>query len=175
MTTNNGISAVQAAENKIEAIKMALVNGDEKIKISDLAQARNELEFVQLKSQAAEIAKEKAAKAERRANLLSLQKKLAAVNDSRAGVEKKFSEFEKSLSDFLQTATLYQQALNTVRTELQAANFYHSDPPGVIEGIEVSDIRRVVGIGGITAENYDPHEISKRLLEASLADFDRNL
>ncbi len=177
------MSAVETAENKIESIREALANGDEKIKASDLMTARNELEFQLLRQQAAEISKQKAAEAERRTTLLNLQKELAAVSDSRKSVDAKFAAFEKSLADYLAAATNYQNSLNAVRNSLRNAGMHPGEQVAVINGvapgqtffgIQITDIRRKLEIGEISAENILPDQEIKPLIEQSLAEFARN-
>ncbi len=172
--TNNEPNAVESAKSKIEAIRNGLINGDQKIKVSDLTAAKNELEFAELKAQAATIAAEKAKQSERRAHLLELQKQLTAVSNSRKSVDAKFTEFEKSLADYLQTASTYQKKMNSIRSSIQS-EFLNESPLNPVYGLPTSDIRRVLSIGEVSAENYDPHEITKLLIERALADFDRNL
>jgi septation ring formation regulator EzrA len=166
--------SIETAQAKIEAIRNGLINGDQKIKVSDLTAAKNELEFVELKAQAATIAAEKAKQSERRAHLLELQKQLTAVSDSRKSVDAKFTEFEKSLADYLQTASTYQKKMNSIRSSIQR-EFLDGSTLGDVPGLPISDIRRVITIGEVSAENYDPHEITKLLIERALAGFDRDL
>ncbi len=180
---NNEISAVEAAQNKIESIRRALINGDAKLTAADLAAARSELEFAELKTQAATVAEEKAAATARRANLLELQKELAAVNDSRVAVDKKFTAFEKSLADYLSTAANYQNALNGIRTSLQSAGIYPRGylelsagipPADTVPGIPVTDERRVLSIGETSAEGVLPGEAIKPLVERVLGEYERH-
>jgi predicted nucleic acid-binding Zn-ribbon protein len=177
------MSAVETAENKIESLREALANGDEKIKASDLMTARNELEFAELKAQAAEISKQKAIEAERRTTLLNLQKELAAVSDSRSGVDKKFTAFEKSLADYLATASNYQNSLDAVRNSLRNAEMHPGQEIAIINGIapgqtffgiQITDIRRVLTIGAASASSVLPEQEIKPLIEAALGEYNRH-
>jgi predicted nucleic acid-binding Zn-ribbon protein len=177
------MSAVEMAENRIESLRTSLANGDEKIKASDLMTARNELEFQLLRQQAAEISKQKAAEAERRTTLLELQKELAAVSDSRKSVDAKFTAFERSLSDYLTSASNYQNSLNAVRNSLRNAGLHPGEQTAIINGIapgqtffgiSVIDVRRKLEIGEVSAENILPDQEIKPLIEQALGEFNRN-
>jgi predicted nucleic acid-binding Zn-ribbon protein len=181
--TNNEPNAIQTAENRIEAIRTSLANGDEKIKASDLMTARNELEFQLLRQQAAEISKQKAAEADRKAHLLDLQKRLEVVAGSRKVVDSKFAEFEKSLANYLTAATTYQNNLNNVRGALREAGMHPGEQTAIINGvgpgqtffgITVTDIRRKLEIGEVSAENVLPDQEIKPLIEASLGEYNRH-
>jgi hypothetical protein len=183
ISTNETISAVQTAQNRIEAIRAALASGDEKIKSSDLMTARNELEFQLLREQAAEISKQKTAEAQRLSFLLGLEKQLAAVSESRSGVDKKFAAFEKSLADYLSTCSNYQNALNEIRSSLQAAGLYPGEtvglvggiaPPDIVPGVTITDSRRRLTINAASAENVLPSDVIKPLIEASLGEYSRH-
>ncbi len=178
----NETNAVEAAQNKIESIRRALINGDAKLTAADLAAARSELEFAELKTQAATIAEEKADEAARRANLLKLQKKLATVRDSRGEVDKKFIEFEKALADYLSSCGDYQNSLNGIRTALNTAGLYPGETVGIVGGVEpgqsfsgirVTDIRRVLTIGEVSAEGVLPEYEIKPLVESALGEYGR--
>ncbi len=179
---NSEMSAVQTAENKIEAIRQAIVGGDTKLNSADLAQARSELEFGELRESARVIAEEKATEAARKANLLKLQKKLATVRDSRGEVDKKFTAFEKSLADYLSSCGDYQNSLNGIRTALNTAGLYPGETVAIVGGVEpgqsfsgirVTDIRRVLSIGEVSAEGVLPEYEIKPLVEASLGEYGR--
>jgi chromosome segregation ATPase len=182
MTTAT-ISAVEAAQNKLESIRQALIAGDTKLKPKDLLESKNELEFAELQAEAAKIVEQKNAEAERKARLLELQKQLAAVNDSRSVVDKKFTAFEKSLADYLSSCSDYQNELNGIRSELQNAGMYPGEtigiragfePEDVVPGIKITDVRRVLSIGAVSAENVLPGEKIKTLVEASLGEYNRH-
>ncbi len=181
--TTETTNAVSEAQNKIESIRAALANGDQKIKASDLAAARNELEFAELREQAAEIAAEKAAKAERRTILLNLQKELAAVSDSRKSVDAKFAAFQKSLSDYLTSASNYQNSLDAVRNSLRSNGLHPGETVGLVGGvapgqtffgIQITDIRRKLEIGEVSAENILPNDVVKPIVEQALGEYNRN-
>jgi chromosome segregation ATPase len=182
-TQTKEISAVESAQNKIESIRNGLINGDQKIKVSDLTAAKNELEFAELKAQAATIAAEKAKQSERRAHLLELQKQLTAVSDSRKSVDAKFTAFEKSLSDYLTTASNYQNSLDAVRNSLRSNGLHPGEQTAIINGvgpgqsyfgITVTDIRRKLEIGEVSAENVLPNDLVKPLIESALGAYNRN-
>jgi predicted nucleic acid-binding Zn-ribbon protein len=181
--TNETTNAVESAQNKIESIRAALANGDQKIKASDLAAARNELEFAELQEQAAIIAKQKNAESQRRTTLLNLQKELAAVSDSRKSVDAKFTAFQKSLSDYLTSASNYQNSLDAVRNSLRSNGLHPGEQVAVINGvgpgqaffgISVTDIRRKLEIGEVSAENVLPEQEIKPLVESALGEYNRN-
>jgi chromosome segregation ATPase len=176
------MSAVETAENKIESIREALANGDEKIKASDLMTARNELEFQLLRQQAAEISKQKADEEKRKARLLELQKQLAAVADSHKTIDAKLESFTRSLHEYLAACTTFQNNLNSVRTALREADLYpESDvivagvtPGKTSYGIEIQDRLRTLTIGETSVTNLTPGESIKQRVEQSVADYERN-
>jgi chromosome segregation ATPase len=181
--TTETTNPVETAQNRIEAIRAALADGDQKIKASDLAAARNELEFVELREQAAEIAAEKAAKAERKAHLLDLQKRLEVVAGSRKVVNSKFAEFEKSLANYLTAATTYQNNLDSIRVALREAGMHPGETLGLVGGvapgqtffgIQITDIRRKLEIGEVSAENILPNDVVKPIVESALGEYNRN-
>ncbi len=182
-TQTKEISAVESTQNKIESIRAALANGDEKIKASDLMTARNELEFQLLRQQAAEMVKQKNAEAQRLSFLLGLEKQLASLSESRSGVDKKFAAFEKSLADYLSSCSNYQNELNEIRSSLQTAGMHPGEtvglvggiaPPDVVPGIKITDIRRELSIGSASASNVLPDQEIKPLIEQALGEFNRN-
>jgi hypothetical protein len=181
--TNAPPNAIQAAENRIEAIRTALANGDSKLTARDLSDAKDALEFAELKAQAAEISKQKAAEAQRLSYVLGLEKQLATVSESRSGVDKKFAAFEKSLTDYLSTCSNYQNALNEIRSSLQTAGLYPGEtfglvggiaPPDVVPGVKVIDSRRTLTINAASASNVLPDQEIKPLIEASLGEWNRH-
>ncbi len=181
--TTETTNPVETAQNRIEAIRASLANGDQKIKASDLAAARNELEFAELREQAAIVAKQQAAEAERRTTLLNLQKELAAVSDSRKSVDAKFAAFQKSLSDYLTSASNYQNSLDGVRNSLRSNGLHPGEQVVIINGvgpgqsyfgITVTDIRRKLEIGEVSAENILPNDAVKPLVESALGEYNRN-
>jgi multidrug efflux pump subunit AcrA (membrane-fusion protein) len=177
------ISAVSEAQNKLDAIRSGLINGDIKIKASDLAAAQNELQFAELQQQAAIVAKQKNAESQRRTTLLNLQKELAAVSDSRKSVDAKFAAFQKSLADYLTSASNYQNSLDAVRNSLRSNEMHPGETVGIVGGIapgqsyfgiSVTDIRRKLEIGEVSAENVLPEQEIKPLIEASLGEYNRH-
>jgi chromosome segregation ATPase len=181
--TTETTNAVETAQNRIEAIRTSLANGDEKIKASDLMTARNELEFQLLRQQAAEISKQKAAEAKRRTTLLNLQKELRVVSDSRKSVDAKFTAFEKSLADYLTSASSYQNSLDAVRNSLRSNGLHPGAQTAIINGvapgqsyfgIQITDIRRKLEIGEVSAENILPNDVVKPLVEQALGEYNRN-
>jgi hypothetical protein len=176
-------SAVESAQNRIEAIRNGLINGDTKIKVADLAAAKNELEFASLREQAAEIVKQTNIEADRKAHLLDLQKRLEVVAGSRKVVNSKFAEFEKSLSEYLTSASNYQNSLDGVRNSLRNAGMYPPEQIAIVGGvapgqtffgIQITDIRRKLEIGEVSAENVTPDQEIKPLIEASLGEYSRH-
>ncbi len=181
--TTETTNAVESAQNRIEAIRASLANGDEKIKAADLMTARNELEFQLLRQQASEISKQKTAEAQRLSFLLGLEKQLAAVSESRSGVDKKFAAFEKSLADYLSTCSNYQNELNGIRAALQAAGMHPGEtvglvggiaPPDVVPGVTITDSRRTLTINAASASNVLPDQEIKPRIEASLGEYSSN-
>jgi chromosome segregation ATPase len=181
--TTETTNAVESAQNKISNIQQAIVGGNTKLNAQDLANARAALEFAELQQQAAEIAAEKAAKAARKANLLELQKELRAVSDSRKSVDAKFTAFEKSLSDYLTSASNYQNSLDAVRNSLRNAGMHPGEQTAIIGGvapgqnffgIQITDIRRKLEIGEVSAENVLPEQEIKPLVESALGEYNRN-
>jgi hypothetical protein len=181
--TTETTNAVQTAQAKITSIQQAIVGGNTKLNAADLSSARAALEFAELQQQAAEIIKQKNAEAERRTTLLNLQKQLAAVSDSRKSVDLKFAAFEKSLADYLATATNYQNSLNAVRNSLRSNEMHPGETVGIVGGIapgqsyfgiSITDIRRVLSIGEVSAENVLPNDVVKPLVEQALGEYNRN-
>ncbi len=178
-TTN----AVESAQAKIASIQQAVAAGNTKLNAQDLANARAALEFAELQQQAAIIAKQKNIEAERRTTLLNLQKELAAVSDSRKSVDAKFAAFQKSLSDYLTSASNYQNSLDAVRNSLRSNGLHPGEqvaiingvPPGqTFFGISVIDVRRKLEIGEVSAENVLPEQEIKPLVESALGEYNRN-
>ncbi len=176
------MSAVETAENRIESLREALANGDEKIKASDLMTARNELEFAELKAQAAEISKQKAIESTRKARLLELQKQLSAVSDSHKTIDAKLESFTRSLHEYLTACTTFQTNLNNVRTALREADLYpESDvivagvtPGKATYGVQIQDRLRTLTIGETSVTNLTPGESIKQRVEQAVAAFERN-
>lgn len=180
--TNNEMNAVEAAKTKVTEIEQAVIDGNKKINATDLANARAALEFAELQEAAREIARQTNAEAEKKAHLLDLQKRLKVIADSRRVVDSKFAEFEKSLANYLTAATTYQNNLNSIRGELQSAGMYPEPGPiiaGVepglnVYGIRVTDFTRQLAIGEVAAKNVSPDDAVKPVIEASLAEYNRN-
>ncbi len=176
-------TTIEEAQRRIDSIRAALISGAGKIKPSDLAEAKDELEFAQLRAEAKRYADEKAAIASRRANLLELQKKLQTVSDSRKTVDAKFAEFGKSLMAYLGSCSDYQNELNDIRNSLQANGLYPgatvvvggaTQAHDIVPGIEVTDIRRELTIGTESATNVLPDQEIKPLIERALGEYNRN-
>ncbi len=181
--TTETTNAVETAQAKITSIQQAIVGGNTKLNAADLSNARAALEFAELQQQAAEIIKQKNAEAERRTTLLNLQKQLATVSDSRKSVDAKFAAFQKALSEYLAFASNYQNSLNAVRNSLRNAGLHPGEQIATINGvapgesyfgISVTDIRRVLSIGEVSAENVLPNDVVKPLIEKSLGEYNRN-
>jgi hypothetical protein len=181
--TTETTNAVEAARNKIESIRNGLINGDSKMTARDLSDAKDALEFAELKVQAVAIAEQKNAEAARRTTLLNLQKELRAVSDSRKSVDAKFTAFEKSLADYLTSASNYQNSLDAVRNSLRSNGLYPGEQVAIINGvapgqsyfgIQITDIRRKLEIGEVSAENILPNDVVKPLVESALGEYSRN-
>jgi chromosome segregation ATPase len=182
MTTET-TNAVASAQAKIQSIQTSIINGDKSLTAKDLALAKSQLEFCELQEAAREIIAAEAIEAERKTTLLNLQKRLSTVSDSRKVVNSKFAEFEKSLTNYLTAATTYQNNLNSVRTELREVGMYPGEQVAIIGGvapgqsyfgIQITDMRRKLEIGEVSAENVLPEQAIKPLIEASLGEYNRN-
>ncbi len=115
--TNNEPNAVESAQNKIDAIRSGLINGDEKIKASDLTQARNELEFAELKAQAAIENERKADLARRTARTREFEKRLKQIADDTTLTDSK-RRFEKSLQNYIAAAEKHNKSLYEIQSRL---------------------------------------------------------
>jgi small-conductance mechanosensitive channel len=182
-TQTKETSAVESAQAKITSIQQAVAAGNTKLNAQDLANARAALEFAELQQQAAEIVKQTNIEAERKAHLLDLQKRLEVVAGSRKVVNSKFAEFEKSLANYLTACTTYQNNLDSIRGALREAGMHPGEQTAIINGvapgqsyfgITVTDIRRKLEIGEVSAENVLPNDAVKPLIEASLGEYSRH-
>ncbi len=169
--------------NKLASIQAALIKGDKTLTPRDLASARANLEFSQLQAEAREIIAAEAAEASRKQNLLALQKRLETVAASRKTVNSKFAEFEKAFANYLTACSTYQTNLNSIRVSLREAGMYPGEqiatvggvaPGQTYFGIQITDIRRKLEIGEVSAENVTPEEGIKSLVEKSLGEYGRN-
>jgi chromosome segregation ATPase len=180
--TTETTNAVESAQAKISNIQQAIVDGNTKLTAADLSNARAALEFAQLQQQASEIVKQTAIEADRKTHLLELQSRLKVISDSRKTVDTKFADFEKSLANYLTSATTYQNNLNNLRGALRGADLYpESDviiagvtPGKVAYGIQIQDRLRRLSIGEISAENVLPSDVIKPLIESALGSYNRN-
>jgi predicted nucleic acid-binding Zn-ribbon protein len=182
MQTNNE-NAVRTAAAKLESLKQSILSGDSKLTSIDLSKARSELEFAELREEAKKHREAKADEEKRRAKLLDLQKQLAVVSDSRKSVDAKFTAFEKSLADYLAAATNYQNSLDAVRNSLRSNGLHPGEQIAIINGvapgqtffgIQITDIRRKLEIGEVSAENVLPEQEIKPLVESALGEYNRN-
>jgi hypothetical protein len=176
-------SGVTEAENKLASIQAALIKGDKTLTPRDLASARANLEFSQLQAEARKIIAAEAAEASRKQNLLALQKRLETVAASRKTVNSKFTDFEKAFANYLTACSTYQTNLNSIRVSLREAGMYPGEQIAIVGGvapgqnffgIQVSDIRRVLSIGPVNAENVLPSDAIKPLVEKSLGEYSRH-
>jgi hypothetical protein len=181
--TTETITAIEAAQAKITSIQQAIISGNTKLTAADLANAEATLKFAKLQQQAAEIIKQTAAESERKAHLLELQKRLEVVAGSRKVVNSKFAEFEKSLANYLTAAATYQNNLDSIRGALRNAGMHPGEQTAIINGvgpgqtffgITVTDIRRKLEIGTISASNVLPEQEIKPLIESALGEYSRN-
>ncbi len=182
-TQTKEISAVESAQNKITSIQQSVAAGNTKLNAQDLANARAALEFAELQQQAAEIVKQTNIEAERKAHLLDLQKRLEVVAGSNKVVNSKFAEFEKSLANYLTAATTYQNNLDSIRGALREAGMHPGEQTAIINGvspgqtffgIQITDIRRKLEIGEVSAENILPNDVVKPLVESALGEYNRH-
>jgi chromosome segregation ATPase len=181
--TTETTNAVESAQAKIQNIQTSIINGDKTLTSKDLAAAKAELEFCELQQAARRIIAAETAEAERKTTLLNLQKRLSTVSDSRKTVNQKFAEFEKSLATYLQSCSTYQNNLNDIRTSLREAAMYPGEQVAIIGGvapgesyfgIQITDMRRKLEIGEVSAENILPEQSIKPLIEASLGEYNRH-
>jgi chromosome segregation ATPase len=181
-TQNNAPDAVSEARDRISNIQAAIVSGNKKLTPRDLSDAKSALEFAELQAQARETVKREAAEAERKLNLLNLQKRLAVVRDSHKVIDAKLETFTKSLNEYLTACSTFQTNLNNVRTALREDGLYpESDviiagvPAGKLAfGVQIQDRLRTLSIGEISATNVNPAESIKQRVEQSVAEFERN-
>ncbi len=174
MTQTSTISAVEAAHAKIESIRSSIIDGDTKLNANDLAAARSALEFAELQDAAKQAAEQKAIAATRRANLLDLQKQLSGIADTRPAIDKKFTAFENSLTNYLSAVVVHQKELQAVRDAITNGGFVEGFAPGPIEGIPTS-IGRTLEIGAASARNIEPNEAVKLFVERVLGQFSQDL
>jgi predicted nucleic acid-binding Zn-ribbon protein len=181
--TTETTNAVESAQAKITSIQQAVAAGNTKLNAQDLANARAALEFAELQQQAAEIVNQTNIEADRKAHLLDLQKRLEVVAGSRKVVNSKFAEFEKSLANYLTACTTYQNNLDSIRGALREAGMHPGEQTAIINGVApgqtffgvtVTDIRRKLEIGEVSAENVTPDHEIKPLIEASLGEYNRH-
>ncbi len=114
---NNEPNAVQTATNRIEAIRTAIANGDQKFKASDLAAARNELEFAELQDAAKKHAEQKADLARRTARTREFEKQLKQIADDDSLPKAKLS-FEQALRAYVKAAERHNNALREMQESL---------------------------------------------------------
>jgi predicted nucleic acid-binding Zn-ribbon protein len=175
-------NAVLEAQNKINGIQQAIVDGNTKLTAADLSNARAALEFAELQQRARQIIEQEAAETERKAHLLSLQKRLTVIRDSQKTVDAKLESFTRSLSEYLTACSTFQNNLNSVRTALRENDLYpESDiitaaaPAGKLAyGVQIQDRLRTLTIGTISVTNLNPADSIKPILEKSVADYERN-
>jgi hypothetical protein len=181
-TQNNEPNAVLEAQNKINGIQQAIVDGNTKLTAADLSNARAALEFAELQQTARQIIEQEAAETEKKAHLLNLQKRLTVIRDSHKTIDAKLESFTRSLSEFLTACLTFQNNLNSVRTALREDDLYpESDviiagvPAGKLAfGVQIQDRLRTLSIGEISATNVNPAESIKQRVEQSVADYERN-
>lgn len=109
--------SIETAQNKIESIRQALINGDTKLKPKDLLEAKNELEFAELQAEAARIAERKANEAARLERLKALRKRLRETSDTKAVNEAK-ERFEKAFDAYLQQIAIHNKNIADLRNEM---------------------------------------------------------
>ncbi len=137
MQTQQTNNAVQTAQNKIAEIQQAIAGGNKKLTAADLAEARNDLEFAELRQQAAIIAEEKANLARRTARTREFEKRLKAIADDTTLPDAK-RRFEKSLLDYIATAEKHNKALYEIQADLANEGLQPngSNSVGVPVGVE---------------------------------------
>jgi septal ring factor EnvC (AmiA/AmiB activator) len=175
-------NAVLEAQNKINGIQQAIVDGNTKLTAADLSNARAALEFAELQQTARQIIEQEAAETEKKAHLLSLQKRLTVIRDSQKTVDAKLESFTKSLSEYLTACSTFQNNLNSVRTALRENDLYPETdiitaaaPAGKLAfGVQIQDRMRTLTIGEVSVTNLTPGESIKTVVEKSVADYERN-
>lgn len=171
---NKQSDEVEVAKARIEAVRQGILDGNQKFTARDLSDAKDALEFAELREDAKRAAEEKAAAAARRENLLGLQKQLSGVAEKQPIIEKKFNAFEKSLADYLSAVVVHQKELQAIRDALAGGGFVEGFTPGPIADIDCS-AGLTVEIGATSARSVEPSETVKRLTDRLLGEFSQNL
>jgi small-conductance mechanosensitive channel len=115
--TTQTTSAVSEAENRIEAIRTALANGDSKLTARDLSDAKDALEFAELKAQSAIENERKADLARRTARTREFEKRLKQIADDTTLADSK-RRFEKSLQNYIAAAEKHNKSLYEIQSRL---------------------------------------------------------
>ncbi len=119
MPQTNNMNAVETAHARIESIRQSILDGDPKLTSGDLAAARSDLEFAQLREDA-RIEREKRADLSRRIERTrEFEARLKAVENDTA-LETAQKRFEKALSAYAETADAHNERLSAIQAEMIA-------------------------------------------------------
>jgi hypothetical protein len=87
------------------------------------------------------------------------------------------------LANYLTAATTYQNNLDSIRGALREAGMHPGEQIAIINGvgpgqtffgIQITDIRRKLEIGEVSAENILPNDVVKPIVEQALGEYNRN-
>ncbi len=163
-------TAVEAARARVESIRQAIIGGDEIISQAELADAKSELEFCELREQARIEREKKQFDADRRARLLDLQKQLDALSDT-SRIESLLPKIGDAVKKYLTAAQERNSKLSQIRDEISAGGFV----PGSNVGKPIDDIPaeagRILSIGTITATEFNAKERLNDLISGMLSSF----
>jgi chromosome segregation ATPase len=113
------MNAVESAQNKISNIQQAIVDGDTKLTSGDLAAARSDLEFAQLRESARNLREKRADLSRRIERTKEFEARLKAVEVDTA-LETAQKRFEKALRDYSLAADTRNKRLSDIQTEMMA-------------------------------------------------------
>lgn len=159
-------NAVEAAKQKIEDIKSAILSGDQKLTSQDLANARGELEFAELREKAAWTREQKRIEAESRERLSILEQRLSAVPKIES-LEKFLLEIEKPLDRYLSKMQERNAEVKRIDEDLRDGGYipgYGNYSP--VEGITAATGTLTNGttIGKTEARTFEPREKVERFV-----------
>jgi hypothetical protein len=133
--TNSEPNAVETAKAKIQSIQQAIVGGDKNLTALDLANAKIELEFAELRHEAALENERKADLARRTARAREFEKRLTEIADDNALTSAK-KRFEQAFKTYVETAGKHNKALYELQKNLSDEGL---QPGGInSEGVSVA-------------------------------------
>jgi lysyl-tRNA synthetase class I len=119
MTQTNNTNAVETAHARISNIQQAIVDGNTKLTSGDLAAARSDLEFAQLR-ESARIERERRADLSRRIERTKEFEARLKVAETDTALETAQKRFEKALSAYAETADAHNERLSDIQAEMMA-------------------------------------------------------